>query len=206
MRNPYDILEVREGASEEEIRVAYKQLVKKYHPDQYSNNPLSDLAEEKLKEINEAYDFLMKNIGNNTRSQGSNNWSNQQYNSNSSGLYAQIRTYIERGEINQADQMLESMSNRDAEWNYLKGIVSLRRGWYDMAYQHVQLAVHLDPNNLEYRTALNNLMTRANTYRDVGASRGYRSDTSLCDVCQCLICSDCLCECLGGDLIGCCVF
>lgn len=206
MRNPYEVLEVREGASEEEIKAAYKRLVRKYHPDQYANNPLSDLAEEKLKEVNEAYDFLMKNKGNYDRNQGSNNWNNQQYNNNSSNLYSQIRAHIERGNINQADQMLEAIANRDAEWNFLKGIVFLRRGWFDMAYQHIQLAVSLDPYNSEYRSALNNLSYRANSYRDVGTSRGYRNDPSFCEVCQCLICSDCLCECLGGDLISCCVF
>lgn len=204
LRNPYEVLEIREGASEEEIKVAYKRLVKKYHPDQYANNPLSDLAEEKLKEVNEAYDFLMKSNDNYNRGQGSNNWNNQQYNNNSLNLYAQIRTYIERGNINQAEQMLEGISNRGAEWNFLKGIILLRRGWYDMAYQHIQLAVNLDPSNTEYRSALSNLASRANTYRDIGANRGYRNDPSFCDVCQCLICSDCLCECLGGDLISCC--
>ena len=61
--NPYEVLGVSEGASEEEIKKAYKELVKKYHPDRYQNNPLSDLAEEKLQEINEAYDMLMKGSG-----------------------------------------------------------------------------------------------------------------------------------------------
>ena len=56
--NPYEVLGVPEGASQEEIRRAYLKLVKKYHPDQYRNNPLADLAEEKLKEINEAYKLL----------------------------------------------------------------------------------------------------------------------------------------------------
>lgn len=203
MRNPYEVLEIRDGASEEEIKAAYKRLVRKYHPDQYANNPLSDLAEEKLKEINEAYDYLIKNKGNYYESQKSNNWGNQQYNNNSSGVYAQVRTYIERGQINEADQILEGITNRNAEWNFLKGIIFLRRGWYDMAYQHIQLAVNLDPTNTEYRAALNNLSYRANTYRNVGANRGYRKDPSFCEVCQCLICSDCLCECLGGDLIRC---
>lgn len=55
MKNPYEVLGIKEGASEEEIRKAYKDLVRKYHPDKYANNPLSDLAEEKMKEINEAY-------------------------------------------------------------------------------------------------------------------------------------------------------
>ena len=57
----YKILEVSENSSEEEIKAAYKKLAKKYHPDFYQNNPLASLAEEKLKEINEAYDILNKN-------------------------------------------------------------------------------------------------------------------------------------------------
>ena len=59
--NPYEVLGVPENASEEEIKKAYKELVKKYHPDKYQDNPLADLAEEKLQEVNEAYDMLMKN-------------------------------------------------------------------------------------------------------------------------------------------------
>ena len=59
--NPYEVLGVPENASEEEIKKAYKELVKKYHPDKYQDNPLADLAEEKLQEVNEAYDMLTKN-------------------------------------------------------------------------------------------------------------------------------------------------
>ena len=64
MRNPYEVLGLKEGASIEEIKKAYRELVKKYHPDRYMDNPLSDLAEEKLREINEAYDILIKSGGN----------------------------------------------------------------------------------------------------------------------------------------------
>ena len=60
MNNPYEVLGLKPGASEAEIKAAYKELVKKYHPDKYQNNPLADLAQEKLQEINEAYDTLMK--------------------------------------------------------------------------------------------------------------------------------------------------
>ena len=56
--NPYEVLGVSENADEETIKKAYKELVKKYHPDRYINNPLADLAAEKMKEINKAYDMI----------------------------------------------------------------------------------------------------------------------------------------------------
>lgn len=58
VKNPYEVLGISEGASEEEIKKAYREQVKKYHPDQYQDNPLSKLAEEKLREVNEAYEYL----------------------------------------------------------------------------------------------------------------------------------------------------
>ena len=56
MTNPYKVLGVNEGATNEEIRAAYLSLVKKYHPDKYTDPDMKQLANEKLKEINEAYD------------------------------------------------------------------------------------------------------------------------------------------------------
>ena len=60
MSDPYEILGVQRGASEEEIKKAYKRLSRKYHPDANVNNPLAELAEEKFKEVQEAYDEIMK--------------------------------------------------------------------------------------------------------------------------------------------------
>ena len=62
VNDPYEVLGVKPGASEAEIKTAYKNLVKKYHPDKYQGNPLADLAEEKLQEVNEAYDMTIRQI------------------------------------------------------------------------------------------------------------------------------------------------
>lgn len=204
MKNPYEVLELPQGASKEEIRAAYKRLVRKYHPDQYSNNPLSDLAEEKLKEINEAYNQLMKNNNGNYYHKDNNSWNRQQYNGNDQNIFMKIRNLINMGNLAQAEQLLEGISSRNAEWYFLKGTILLRRGWHDQAYQHINKAVQMEPGNPEYRSVLNNMSYRNTTYRDFGHSRGYRRDPSACDICQCLICSDCCCECMGGDLIECC--
>ena len=63
MKNPYEILGVSPNATEDEIKEAYKALAKKYHPDKYVDNPLSDLAAEKMRDINWAYAELSKNKG-----------------------------------------------------------------------------------------------------------------------------------------------
>ena len=207
MRNPYEVLGVREGAGEDEIKKAYREQARKYHPDQYVNHPLSDLAQEKMKEINEAYDMLMKNTGGGGQNKQSNNWGNTSYNNNSNyskGAYVNVRRMIEMGNVGEADSMLENISNRDAEWHFLKGAVMIRRGWYDQAVNYIQKAVNMDPGNQEYRAALNNLYARTTSYRNMGDMRGYGRGMSPCDMCSGLICADCCCECAGADLISCC--
>lgn len=204
MRNPYEVLGIKEGASEEEIKRAYRELVKKYHPDQYRDNPLSKLAEEKLSEINEAYEYLMKKRhekSNRSSWQGNNTgWSN----TDSAGFYNQVKMNINNGNISAAEELLNRAQNRDAEWHYLKGIIFLRRGWYNEAYSHIQTAVNMEPNNFEYKSTLNRLNMAGRNYRENAFGRGYDRGPDLCQVCTCLWCSDCCCECAGGDLIGCC--
>lgn len=204
MRNPYEVLDLTEGASKEEIKIAYRKLVRKYHPDQYSNNPLSDLAEEKLKEINEAYDHLIKNRNVDYQGHNENNEGNRHYNGNEPNIFMRIRGMIESGHILQAEQLLESITTKNSEWYFLKGVILLRKGWHDQAFQHINRAVQMEPENTEYRSVLQNITYRTRTYKDLGSDRGYRKDTSACEICQCLICTDCCCECMGGDLIRCC--
>ncbi len=203
MRNPYEVLGIREGASEDEIKRAYRELVKKYHPDQYTDNPLSKLAEEKLSEINEAYDYIMKN-----RSSSSRGYSQQKKDSwdsyeNDSSLN-QVKININRGNIAAAEKLLNRISVRNGEWYYLKGLIFLQRGWYNEAYTHIQTAVNMEPDNYEYRSALNRLNMTGSAYRGNAYGRGYNQGPDLCQICTCLWCSDCCCECGGGDLIGCC--
>lgn len=193
---------IKEGASEDEIKRAYRELVKKYHPDQYRDNPLSELAETKLREINEAYEILMKNGSSNMRG----SYENAGRGAGGSGgdMYSQVRVFINRGNINAAESMLDNSADRGAQWYFLKGLIFLRKGWYDEARSHIQTAINMDPTNFEYRDALNRMNYANNTYRGNAYGRGYNQNPDLCTMCQCLWCSDCCCECAGGDLISCC--
>lgn len=215
MKNPYEVLGLKEGASVEEIKKAYRELVKKYHPDRYRDNPLADLAEEKLREINEAYDYLMKNINNNQHKQQYQNQQQQQnrntgpgyggYSDRSDYVY-QIKMLIQNGNFAEAQRLLDAMPVRDATWNYLQGLLFLRRGWYDRASAHLRRAVEMDPGNIEYREALSRINTQYNAYRynPNYYGNGYRNSPDMCSICTSLWCADSICECFGGDLISCC--
>lgn len=195
MRNPYEVLGVPSNATEEQIKMAYKELAKKYHPDKYINNPLSDLAAEKMQEINQAYNELMKNRSSYAGGKQSNSYAN----------FNQVRTLINQNRIDEAQNALNAMNVRNAEWHYLMGVVMQRKGWHDMAYQHFTSACASDPYNEEYKNAKSAMDMRRNTYRTQSYSQGYPvGGCSTCDVCQSLICADCCCECMGGDLISCC--
>ena len=205
MNDPYQTLGVSRNATDEQIKQAYKELARKYHPDNYANNPLSDLAESKMKEINEAYDAIIKE-----RKGGANTGAGGSY-SNPNGEFNDIRMMINQNRLEQAQELLDgvAINKRTAEWYFLNGTVLYKRGWFDDAYTSFSTACRMAPNNMEYRAMLDRLnRQRMGGFNNYG---GYNTGSynnsggcSACDLCQCLICSDCCCDCMGGDLISCC--
>ena len=198
--NPYEVLGVSENASDEEIKKAYRELVKKYHPDKYVNNPLADLAAEKIKEINMAYDMITKQ-----RSGSSGTSSGSSYDNGDSN-FSYIVSLINSNRLDEAINELEKMpaSSRGAYWYYLMGEIAKRKGWYNNARQYYQTAVNMDPSNGAYRQAYNAMNNQSTVYTYQSTGRGYRRADSTCDCCTSLLCADCCCECMGGDLIACC--
>lgn len=204
MNDPYAILGVARSASDAEIKNAYRELARKYHPDNYSDNPLSDLASDKMKEINEAYDQIMaERRGQSSGAKGAGGG----YSSQSSN-FSDIRSMISGGKLEEAQELLDGVppEKRDAEWYFLNGSVLYRRGWFDDAFTCFSTATRMNPNNPEYQAALNQMQRQRggfNGYRQPGANQR-TGGCSGCDVCSGLICADCCCECMGGDLIRCC--
>jgi len=204
--DPYKVLGVSPNASDADIKKAYRDLARKYHPDNYHNNPLADLAQEKMKEINEAYDMITRQrasggggYSGNSSSSGSSNYNR----GNTSSDFSAVRMAINSGNINYAEQLLNASSNRNAEWHFLMGSVCYRKGWLDEARRYYQTAVNMDPMNQEYRQALNFMASAGNAYyKQPGTNQS--GNMSACDCCQGLLCADCCCECMGGDLIRCC--
>ncbi len=193
MSDPYQVLGVNPNASDDEIKRAYRELARKYHPDNYQNNPLADLAEEKMKEINEAYDAVTK-----MRSGGGSGYSSsgyqgayrQQSTQSNDPTFAQVRNLINAGNVDQAEQLLRGTNVRTAEWYFLSGSVAYRRGWLDEARQNYQIAVRMEPNNMEYRQAFNMMQQGGGAYRPAGYANG---GMDVMDCCTTLMCLNCLC-------------
>ncbi len=202
MRDPYEVLGVSPDASDDEIKRTYRDLARKYHPDNYQNNPLADLAEEKMKEINEAYDAITKaragggsSYGGGGAAQsgysygyGSNSGYQQQSRNSGSSVFAQVRGAINSNDLDGAERLLQGVS-RNGEWYFLMGSIAYRRGWLDEARQNYQIAVQMDPGNMEYRQALG-MMQRG--------GYGYQPDMTgtQCDgmdCCTAMMCMNCLC-------------
>ena len=184
------------------------------------SNPLADLAQEKMKEINEAYDQIQRQrkqqqqsySGQASANRGYSNagYSRQSYSGQGRSQFADIRQLLNSNRLSEAEELLEGIpqQRRDAEWYYLRGRVFYVHGWLDQAYSYYTRAVQMNPGNAEYQTALNQLMWQRNTGRPSGGYGDYRNvqsgGMSGCDMCSGLICADCCCECMGGDLISCC--
>ncbi len=196
--NPYKTLGIEPGATKEEIKDAYNKMVKKYHPDKYQEKHMKELAEQKMKEINEAYDILTRSGGNYGGSQKQNG------NPANDARYYEVRNLMQSGKYSEAKQILEDISPRDAQWFFLMGLLEMNGGNYNRGASYLGQAVNLDPTNTEYRQAYNQAMGGTIFSRRAGHARTRSDVDTCCQVCGTLWCMDCCCEMSGGDLITCC--
>lgn len=211
MNDPYQILGVSESASDDEIKKAYRDLARKYHPDNYHDNPLADLAQEKMKEINAAYEEINRRRSAGNRSSGYGGYGGyqqpyggsayQRQHQSSSSVLQQVRIAIQTGDITRAEALLANYSDHNAEWNFLRGAVCYRRGWLDEAKRYYQTACQMDPGNPEYRQALEFMEQGTKTaYRPGGQPFG--TDVCTGNPCLSLCCIWTLCN--GGGYWFCC--
>ena len=206
MLDPYSVLGVSPTATEDEIKKAYRALAKKYHPDVNNGSPE---AEQKMKEVNEAYSAVMKMRREGTAfnqegagaSQGdpfggfyggfggghAYNTQEDPY-ENNPHLQA-ARNYIRSGHYVEALNLLEGILDRGAEWYYLCGEANLGMGNRIAALNYARQAVSMNPMNFEYRSLLNRVEGNTRYYQAGGESGGFSMPTMIC----------------GNPLLSCCL-
>lgn len=222
MTDPYQVLGVSRDASTEEIKKAYRTLSRKYHPDANINNPNKAEAEEKFKQVQQAYKQIMEEKENGTSSyssQGSYGGSYGSggyggnyggYNYGSSTEDAELRAaanYLNNMRYQEAMRVLNNISRHNAQWYYLHAIANAGLGNNISAVQDAQTAVNMEPDNMQYRQLLSQLQGGGQWYTDMGQGYGYeRAGGDMGKwCCECLaINAMCNCCCYGGRGFYCC--
>ncbi len=191
MLDPYRVLGVSRDASDEEIKKAYRNLSRKYHPDANINNPNKDQAEQRFKEVQQAYDQIQKERkGGYERGGGAGGFygGNGGFYGGFGGPFGQggygdeddayssdYRTaihYIQNRCYNEALNVLNGISNRDGFWYYLSAIANAGNGNMATAIEYARRAVSIEPDNTTYQELLYRLENGGRMYRNMGAGFG----------------------------------
>ena len=221
MFDPYSILGVSRDASDEEIKKSYRKLSRKYHPDANINNPNKDQAEEKFKEIQQAYDQIMKEreygssgnygYGGNTGYGGFGGFggyggsqSNSGYQDEEAIRRQAASNYVQSGHYQEAMNVLSSLKERNAQWYYLSAVANMGLGNNVNAMNHIREAVRLEPDNMQYRMMLQRMEGGGSWYQEQ-QNPFCGMPTAGNDLCmKCLMANlACSCCCPGSGVICC---
>ncbi len=194
--DPYKILGLQPGATDEEVKRAYRALAKKYHPDR---NPGDKEAARKMQEVNAAYDQIKNPQPSQSGGYGGNPYGSYydpfgggyRQQSHSSGQSADEQyqqgayQYIRFGQYQQALNVLQNCTERNARWYYLSALANHGIGNQVTALEHIRKAVSMEPDNMEYLSALNRMENGGAAYRQRsgnfrGFSMGFDPCTNLC--------------------------
>ena len=210
MFDPYSVLGVSRDASDEEIKKAYRKLSRKYHPDANINNPNKAQAEEKFKEVQQAYEQIMKEreygsyYGNNGNYGGFGSQTNSGYQDEEAVRRQAAANFIQSGHYREAMNVLSSLSQKNAHWYYLSSIANMGLGNNVNALNDIRQAVNMEPDNLQYHMLLQRMEGGGTWYQEQqNPFGGTPSDNG--DYCMKLCLANMLCNlCCGGGGVFCC--
>lgn len=196
INDPYSVLGISPSATNDEVKRAYRDLSRKYHPDSYAGNPLSGLAEEKFKEVQEAYNQIMQ------EREGGQSYGGASYrqSQDTSPEMATVYSHINARRYQDALNLLYRIPDRTARWYYLSAAANAGIGNNIQAQNDARTAVNMEPNNPEYRQLLNQLQWSGQRYQTTQRQSGMPTTGNCC--CDLWIADSC-CECMGGDLCSC---
>ena len=201
MLDPYSVLGVSRNASMDEIKKAYRKLSRKYHPDANINNPNKEEAEEKFKQVQQAYDQIVRE-----REQGASqsSWSGEfggGYQTQDDQRSMEMRAaanYINAAHYQEALNVLNRMAERNGQWYYYHAVANAGAGNTASAMEDARKAVDMEPNNMQYQQLYQQLQSGGQWYWNQGNGYGYERPGNGF--------GNCCCQCLCMNMLcpGCC--
>lgn len=193
--NPYDILGVSPSATDEEIKKAYRTMSRKYHPDANVGKPGEKAAEEKFKQIQQAYTQIMKE-----REQGYRSYGYQQAGSGTAGGDSDTvemqaaANFINTRRFQEALNVLSGIGSRTAQWYYLSAIANAGLGNNIKAQELAKQAVDMDPGNAQYQMLWQQLQSGRQWYGNMAGGYG-RPVMDMNNLCCQILAMNMMCGC-----------
>ncbi len=207
-KDPFKVLGIDSTVSQSELYDAYSKLRQELDKQRFQPGDIGKDACDRLQEIEEAYKDCMQIL------------EDRYYIDNSEEVLDHVENLIKEKKYDEAQSELTKLNRRSARWHYLQSGIYYQKSWHNDAKREIELALDLDPTNQKYKETLagiekimqgkssyhsnfyGNPDNSKETYQNVSYRKGGGPD--ICDCCSSLICADCCCECMGGDLITCC--
>ena len=137
MGSDFEILGLREGATSQQVRTAFRALARRWHPDRFMAGPEREWASGRMAEINRAYRSCMSEAKSAT--------------ADDREQLERARKLIDDGQFGNARAVLMEISTRRAKWNYLFGLMLMHRREYEKALIYLSVAAHQMPDEPRYR-------------------------------------------------------
>jgi len=225
-KNAYEVLGLTEGASREEVDAAYHVLRDKYRKEMYQDGALGKAAAQRLNEVEDAYRWIASELPPQTRQeplveepQPARTETAQQSRPTTRVVgeaFAEVDRLLKAGDYKGAQQALDEVTRRNAEWHYYQSVIYYKKGWLNESRNQLELAVNMEPDNTHYQEVLERLKVKiaqgkvnpppvnpqAGSQQQDGSYRSYQeqdnasyAEDSACACCQSLLCLNCMCNC-----------
>ncbi len=145
VKEPYKVLGLSEDSSFEELKARYEELKKQYGEQRFLAGEEGNEGARKLMELEEAWTAIQADIERRNAKE------------RFGGDYGHIDELVKQGKYDEAQSLLDSVSDRTAEWHYFQALVFYKRDWLTESKQQLEMAVEMDPRNTKYKTALDKM-------------------------------------------------
>ena len=205
MKEYYELLNLTESATDEEIKARYEELKEKYKEERWQDGEAGNEAAKMLTKLDVAYREIMegrKEASKNTQGQSS---------------FEEIAALLKADKINEAQARLDDFNERNAEWHYLQAVVFYKKNWTNESKKQLEIAIQMEPDNIKYRNAYGKLnakndyeqqTARPNTENpyargngmpmDDGEQMGGSACSNCISCCYSYLCVSCLFDCCCG--------